>query len=336
MNKEYDVIGIGNPLLDIIIEVDDGILHGNGLKKGEMHLVDGEQGKKILESLDAYAKAYVSGGSAANTVAGVALLGGKSSFVGVVGDDLHGAMYEEDMSNGGVHTNLHRHESENTGYAITFVTRGGERTFATCLGAAGCLRREHLSEDDIKKSKILHIEGYLLLGEETRETVLMAMKCAKKHDTLVSIDLSASGVIRSHLDLIREIISEYVDIVFVNEEEAFALTGKSDVEALHQISESCPIAVVKLGEKGSLVKRHGKVHAIDPHPVVMVNTNGAGDMYAAGFLHGLAQGHDTEVVGSVASEVAGLVVSSEGARMHASHHGKIENILKKYKRHDDA
>jgi fructokinase len=93
---------------------------------------------------------------------------------------------------------------------------------------------------------------------------------------------------------------------------------------------------VKLGEKGSLVKRHGKVHAIDPHPVVMVNTNGAGDMYAAGFLHGLAQGHDTEVVGSVASEVAGLVVSSEGARMHVSHHGKIENILKKYKRHDDA
>ena len=332
MNKEYDVIGIGNPLLDIIIEVDDAVLHGNGLKKGEMRLVDNAEGKKILENLDTYAKAYISGGSAANTVAGVALLGGKSSFVGVIGEDDHGKAYERDMQDGGVHTKLHRHESENTGYAITFVTQGGERTFAACLGAAACLRKHHISPENIEKSKILHIEGYLLEGEETRETVLEAMKLAKKYGTLVSIDLSASGVILRHLDLIREIVSEYADVVFVNEEEALALTGKAEMEALHALSESCPIAVVKLGSKGSLVKRHGKVHVIDPHPVVMVNTNGAGDMYAAGFLHGLAQGHDTEVVGSVASEVASLVVASEGARMHASHHEKLDTILKKYKK----
>lgn len=331
MNKEYDVIGIGNPLLDIIIEVDEDVLHEHGLEKGGMHLIDGIAGKKILESLHAYAKAYVSGGSAANTVAGVALLGGKSSFVGVVGDDTHGKMYEQDMSGGGVHTNLYRHESEDTGYAITFVTRGGERTFATCLGAAGCLRRQHLSEEDIRKSKILHIEGYLLEGEETREAIVSAMKLAKKYDTLVSLDLSASGVILRHLTLVKAIVSEYADVVFVNEEEALALTGKEESEALHMISESCPIAVVKLGAKGSLVKRHGKVHEISPHPVVMVNTNGAGDMYAAGFLHGLAQGYDTETIGSVASEVASLVVASEGARMHASHHGKIQTILKKYR-----
>ncbi len=330
MKKEYDVIGIGNPLLDIIIEVDDGILHDHGLQKGGMRGVDNAEGKKILESLEKYAKAYVSGGSAANTVAGVALHGGKSSFIGVVGDDEHGKTYERDMRDGGVHTKLHRHESENTGYAITFVTQGGERSFAVHLGAAGCLRREHLSKDDIKKSKILHIEGYLLLGEETRETVLSAMKVAKKYDTLVSLDLSAVGVIEKHLPLVKEILSEYADIVFVNEDEALALTGKEELEALHDLSESCSIAVVKLGAKGSLVKRHGKVHTIDPHEVVMVNTNGAGDMYAAGFLHGLAEGHDTEVIGSVASEVAGLVVASEGARMHHSHHGKIKNILKKY------
>lgn len=330
MKKEYDVIGIGNPLLDIIIEVDDGVLHEHGLQKGGMRGVDNREGKKIIESLDAYTKASVSGGSAANTVAGVALLGGKSLFVGVIGDDEHGTMYERDMRAGGVDTNLHRHESEHTGYAITLVTRDGERSFVVFLGAAGFLQRDHISEDDIGKSKILHIEGYLLLGEETRETVLLAMRCAKKYNTLVSIDLSASSVILKHLTLVKEIVSEYADIVFVNEEEAFALTGKKDMEALHHICELCPIAVVKLGAKGSLVKRHGKVHVIDPHEVVMVNTNGAGDAYAAGFLHGLAQGHDTELVGSVASAVAGLVVASEGARMHASHHGKIDGILNKY------
>lgn len=330
MKKKYDVIGIGNPLLDIIIEVDESILHRHGLKKGGMRSVDHAEGKKILESLEASAKVYVSGGSAANTVAGVALLGGKSIFLGVVGDDEHGKAYERDMRDGGVDTNLHHHESEHTGYAITFVTQGGERSFAVYLGAAGGLRRHHLSENDIAKSKILHIEGYLLMGEETRETVLSAMKLARKHDTLVSLDLSAVGVIRKHLALVKEIVSKYADIVFVNEDEALALTGKKELEALHALSESCPIAVVKIGAKGSLVKRHGKVHAIDPHEVVMVNTNGAGDAYAAGFLHGLARGHDTEVIGSVASEVAGLVVASEGARMHHSHHGKIDGILKKY------
>lgn len=330
MKKEYDVIGIGNPLLDIIIEVDDNMLHEHGLEKGGMRSVDHAEGKKILEGLEKYAKACVSGGSAANTVAGVALLGGKSLFVGVVGDDEHGKTYERDMRDGGVHTNLHKHESEGTGYAITFVTHGGERSFAVYLGAAGCLRRHHLSEDDIAKSRILHIEGYLLMGEETRETVLSAMKVAKKYDTLISIDLSAPGVILRHLKLVKEIVSEYADIVFVNEEEAIALTGKEELEALHALSESCPIAIVKLGAKGSLVKHRGKVHTIDPHPVVMVNTNGAGDMYAAGFLHGLAAGHDTKQIGAVASEVASLVVASEGARMHHSHHGKIKSILKKY------
>lgn len=330
MNKEYDVIGIGNPLLDIIVEVDESMLHRHGLEKGGMRSVDHAEGKKILESLDTSVKAYVSGGSAANTVAGVALLGGKSSFLGVVGDDEYGKTYERDMREGGVDTNLHHHESEGTGYAITFVTQGGERSFAVYLGAAGFLQRDHISESDIGKSKILHIEGYLLLGEETRETVLSAMEFARKHGTLVSLDLSAVGVIERHLALVKEIISEYADIVFVNEEEALALTGKKELEALHLISESCPIAVVKLGAKGSLVKHRGSVHGIDPHPVVMVNTNGAGDMYAAGFLHGLARGYDIETIGSVASAVASLVVASEGARMHHTHHGKIKDILEKY------
>lgn len=323
-------MGIGNPLLDIIIEVPDAVLSEHHLQKGGMSLVSADRGKELLTALRSYPQAFLSGGSAANTVAGVALLGGSARFVGVIGDDHHGDIYERDMAEARVEMGLIRHESEPTGYAITLVTPDGERTFATFLGAAACFRKEHIDVAAIKESRILHVEGYLLSGEESREAVIEAVRCANEGETLVSIDLSARGVILEHLDTVKQIVSDNADIVFVNEEEALALTGKADMDALHEIAEFCPIAVVKLGAKGSLVKRHGKVHRIDPHPVVMVNTNGAGDMYAAGFLHGLARGHDTEAMGYIASVAAGLVVSSEGARMHTSHHGTIRRVLEKY------
>ena len=166
--KEYDIIGIGSPLLDIIVEVEEAALLSHGLKKGEMHLVDSARRKSILESLKEHTKTYIPGGSAGNTVTGAVLLGSKGMFLGVIGDDLHGKTYEEEMRKGGVATSLLRHDGAETGCAITFVTPDGERTFATCLGAAEHLGKQHVSETDIRKSKILHIEGYLLENERTR------------------------------------------------------------------------------------------------------------------------------------------------------------------------
>jgi sugar/nucleoside kinase (ribokinase family) len=336
MKKKYDVIGIGSPLLDIIIEADEQMLDAHHLKKGGMHLIDSSQGEEILKGLNDCPKAYVAGGSAANTAAGVALLGGRAAFVGVIGRDAYGKIYANDMREEGVHTRLIISPDLPTGYAITLVTEDGERTFATYLGAAGSLRQGHIVAADIQESIASHIEGYLLDSAETREAAVLAMERAKECGTFVSLDLSAAGIISKRLPIVRDIVSKYADIVFVNEEEAFAFTGKKELEALHMLSESCGVAVVKLGARGSLVKRDGKVHTIDPHPVVMANTNGAGDMYAAGFLHGFVAGHPLERIGCVASEVASLVVASEGARMHHSHHGKIKNILKKYKRCHDA
>lgn len=331
MEKEFDIVGIGNPLLDIIIEVEESILEDLGLKKGEMHLVDSIRGGQILETLTKHPKTYVSGGSAANTVAGAARLGAKGHFMGLVGEDDHGQAYEKEMTGSGVSTSLLRHGQEPTGYAITLVTADAERTFATHLGAARHFREEHIVLSEIERSKILHVEGYMLGEAETREAMVAAMKHAQEHKTLVSVDLSAPGVITNNLVVLKDIVKKYVDIVFVNEDEAYAFTGKRELEALHEICDSCQIAVVKLGERGSLIKSQGVVHTIEPCQVDVVNTNGAGDMYAAGFLHGLTQGHDMESIGTVASHVAALVVASPGARMHKRHHGKIASILKQYK-----
>ncbi|MDP3957269.1 MAG: adenosine kinase [bacterium] len=330
MEKEYDIIGIGSPLLDIIVEVEEAVLFSHGLKKGEMHLVDSARSKSILESLQEHPKAYIPGGSAGNTVTGAALLGAKGLFLGVIGDDLHGKAYEEEMQRSGVATNLLRHEAAETGCAITFVTPDGERTFVTCLGAAQHLGKQHISEADIRKSRILHIEGYLLEDERTREAVIAAMDFAVGHGTLISVDLSAAWLITKNLAMIRDIVKKYVNIVFVNEDEAYAFTGKKEREALQVICDLCDIAVVKLGARGSLVQTEGRVYTIDPYAVEVVNTNGAGDMYAAGFLHGIARGQSIESAGKVGSHVAALVVNSPGARMHETHYHKLKDILKIY------
>lgn len=328
--KEYDIIGIGSPLLDIIVEVEEGVLFLHGLKKGEMHLVDSARSKSILEGLEKQTKTYISGGSAANTISGAALLGGKGFFLGVIGNDKYGDAYEEEMRESGITTDLLRHEYAETGCAITFVTPDGERTFATCLGAAKHLEKRHITESDIRKSKILHIEGYLLENERTREAAVAAMDFAIKHKTLVSLDLSAGWLITKNLPIMYDIVKKYADIVFVNEDEAHAFTGKKEREALQEIGNLCDIAVVKLGKRGSLVQAGKQIYVIDPHVVEVVNTNGAGDMYAAGFLHTLTRKQSIESAGKVGSHVASLVVASPGARMHETHHQKLQDILKMY------
>lgn len=327
MNKKYDVVGVGSPLLDIIVEVDDDFLRKVGLVKGGMKLVDGEVSQGILKSLEKYSKVYASGGSAANTVAGACLLKSKGLFLGIVGKDENGDIYEREMRRTGAETRLIRHPSAATGFALTLITPDGERTFAVYLGAAEYLGQEHIPPDLIEQSAILHIEGYMLENPRLRGVAVFAMKTAKNSGTLVSLDLADAGLITRNKEVIRDIVQGYANLVFVNESEALAFTGKEVLHALHEIQSLCDTAVVKLGERGSLVKCRGKVCAIEPHPVEVINTNGAGDMYAAGFLHGMARGYDIDLVGKVASHLAGLVVASPGARLHENHHGKLEGIL---------
>ncbi len=310
----YDVAGIGSPLLDFTVEVDDGILDELDLKKGQMHLVDEERSKMILRRLEDYNLETTPGGSSANTLAGIANLHGKGILLGKVGNDSYADFYISETQKSGVKTRLNKHNGM-TGHAITFITPDSERTFATHLGAALHFRKEDVFEDDIKQSRILHIEGYLLEIPEIREATVYAMQLAMDNNIKISVDLADPGLISRIYDVINDIVRKYTDIVFVNEEEAKAFTGKEEEEALGILYSMCDIAVVKLGEMGSLIKMDDTTHRIPVYNTKVVNTNGAGDMYAAGVLYGVANNLPIEKAGRIGSFASSLVVAQTGARL---------------------
>jgi sugar/nucleoside kinase (ribokinase family) len=324
--KKYDVAGIGSPLLDFIVEVDEGTLAEVDLNKGEMHLIDANQSKEILKKLEHHRVKTAPGGSSANTLAGVAALGGSAVFLGKIGDDYHGTIYEQKMIEDGVDALLSRHDAEQTGHAITFITPDSERTFATHLGAAMHFRKDDVFDDSIRESEILHIEGYQLEDPALVETVIHAMEVAKESDGMISIDLADPALIGRHLEPITDLVLKYADIVFVNELEAKAFTGKEELEALHHIYDMCEIAIVKLGEEGSLLKADDTYHIIPAYAVDVDNTNGAGDAYAAGILFSIARGIDMERAGKIASYIAAQVVASPGARVERSLKEEIEKL----------
>jgi len=311
--NNYDVTGIGSALLDFMVSVDDSFLAEMGLQKGGMHLIDEARSREIFNIISNLKMEIIPGGSSANTVAGLAALGGKGAFVGRVADDDNGASYIDQTTGSGVESFITK-GSGITGHAITFITPDLERTFATHLGAALDLSPDNVDESLIERSSFLHLEGYLFEADNLRQVCFKAMKAAKSAGTLVSIDLADPGLIERAGAVLEDAVDNYADIVFVNENEALKFTGSPEEEALDLLSNRCSFAVVKLGERGSLIKTAGNIVKIPSYRVDVVNTNGAGDMYAAGILYGLAKGFDPETSGRIGSYAASLVVASSGAR----------------------
>lgn len=313
MTKTNDVIGLGNTLMDFLIEIEDHKLLELDLKKGEMHLVEEEKAKTILKKIEQEQLKIetVPGGSAANTLKGIAFLGGKAILCGKVGADKHGLNYIEEMQNLGVTTRIGQHSAILTGHALTFITPDTQRTFSVHLGAALHLTKEDVLEEDIQNSKILHLEGYQLEGA-TKETILEAMELARKHGTLISLDLADPGVIRRNLQFLQLLVQDYVNILFVNEAEAKEFTGLEEEEALLELGQYVDTAVVKIGKRGSLILHEKKVHHIAPVPAKAIDTTGAGDTFAAGFLYGLCQDWSLEKAGRLGSALAAKIVEQKG------------------------
>jgi hypothetical protein len=311
---QYDVVGIGSALLDFTVEVDDAHLASTGLTKGQMHLIDSERSKEIFKAISGMKIETTPGGSAANTLAGVAGFGGKAFFIGKVGNDENGKIYITETEKSGVNTRIGKHDSI-SGHAITFITPDSERTFATHLGAALFLDEKDIKEEDIKKSKILHLEGYLFEPDNLYAASLKAMKAAKENGVLISIDLSDAGLVGRIFDRLKSVVNDFADIVFANETEAFSFVGVKEVEALDAISQMCSLAVVKLGADGSLIKSKEEMHRIKSFETSVVNTNGAGDMYAAGLLYGISNGYSLNDSGRIGSYASSLVVAQPGARL---------------------
>lgn len=306
------VIGMGNALTDILLQVDnDSILSLLNLPKGGMQLINTDRSIEISTAVQHFSKIMATGGSASNTISGITRLGAKAAFVGKIGKDEVGDFFTKDSITNGVTPFLQ--ESENaSGRCIVLVSPDGERTMCTFLGAACELKAEDLKIELFHGYDIFHIEGYLV---QNHDLIRTAVKLAKEAGLKVSIDMASYNVVEANLEFLVEIVSEYVDIVFANEDEARAFTGKEPEEALVHISALCEIAIVKIGKDGSFIKSGDETIKIQPRLANCIDTTGAGDLYASGFLFGLANNFSLSQSGKIGSIVSGNVVEVLGAKM---------------------
>jgi len=306
------ILGMGNALTDILLQIEnDAILSSLNLMKGGMQLINTERSEEISHAVSQYAKVMATGGSASNTINGIARLGMKAGFVGKIGKDDIGLFFTNDSINNGVKPNLLVSETP-SGRCIVLVSPDSERTLCTYLGAACELEASDLSTKMFEGYDIFHIEGYLV---QNHDLISTAVRLAKQAGLKVSIDLASYNVVEANLDFLKEIIKKYVDIVFANEEEAFAFTGKEPHEALINISDYCDIVIVKMGKDGSLIKSRNEKVQIKPRLSNCIDTTGAGDLYAAGFIFGFANNYSLEICGKIGSLVSGNVVEILGAKM---------------------
>ena len=314
------ILGMGNALVDVLIRLEnEGILEILNLPKGSMQLVDAGRSQEILTALQDYKRGLSAGGSAANTIHGLAKLGVPAGYIGVIGEDELGGSFVMDMINAGVEPHM-VHSTRETGRAVGLITPDSERTFATFLGAAIELMPEHLNPEIFKKYDYFHIEGYLV---QNHQLIERAVKLAKENRLMVSLDLSSYNIVEANLEFLHEIISKYVDIVFANEEEARAFTGMEPDDAVVEIGKKCMIAVVKTGSKGSLIESRDELHLIGVIPVSPVDTTGAGDLYASGFLYGHSLGKGLKECGEIGALMAGNVIEVLGSKMNDMQWGKI-------------
>lgn len=318
------ILGIGNALVDVMTMInDDSILEKFGLPKGSMQLVDKVKSELVKSETVNFTKTLTSGGSAANTIHGLAMLGLKTGFIGSIGRDELGDFFENDMKNAGINTMLSRRNTV-TGTAIAIISSDFERTFATYLGAAIELAASDLNPDQFAGYDILYLEGYLILNKQLVET---ACRMAKDNNMQIALDLASYNVVDSNLADFKEIIEKYVDIVFANEEEARSFTGKPPEEALNSLSQICEVAVIKVGSEGSWIKRGEEVIKIGTDKVSVHDTTGAGDLYASGFLYGYSLNQSLEVCGLYGSLLAGKVIEILGARMDNNRFAEIKTIV---------
>ena len=309
------ILGIGNALVDILIRIEqESLLEQLNLPKGSMQLVNKLRSDEILMTLKDVPQSLAAGGSAANTIHGLGMLGASTGYIGVIGRDELGQSFEKDMRDAGVTPFLIQSDTE-TGRAITLITPDSERTFATFLGAAVELSASgirHLASGIFPNYNYLHIEGYLV---QNHELIRTALELAKANGLLVSLDMASYNVVEANLDFLTEMVKKYVDILFANEEEAQVFTGYEPGQALHHISQYCEVAVVKTGKNGSLVKSKELVSEIGIIPVNSIDTTGAGDLYAAGFLYGHSLGWPMQQCGEAGALLAGNIIEEIGAKM---------------------
>ena len=288
----YDVVAIGNAVVDVIASCEDDLITQLDLNRGGMTLIDEERADELYRSMPPARE--VSGGSAANTLAGLAVLGLECAFIGQVADDQLGQVFRHDMRATGIDFDTPARDGEPaTGRVLIFVTPDGERTMNTFLGAGQFLPTEAIDEDLIASGAILYLEGYLWDPEEPRRAMRRAIEVAREAGRMVAFTASESFVIERHGDDFRTMIDDgLIDILFVNEHELATLTGEPDFDSgLAALADKVPVLVATRSAKGAVALAGGERAEVEAEPVEkVVDTTGAGDQFAAGFLSGYAKG----------------------------------------------
>jgi sugar/nucleoside kinase (ribokinase family) len=322
-NSKY-IAAAGSALVDMCLIESDDFLQVTGASKGGMTLVDGHTIKQILSNTTK-SPVIVPGGSACNTILGIGKLGGQARFIGKLGNDELGSKFLQGLINHNVEPVILNSDSP-TGHVLSIITPDAQRSMFTYLGASSETQPEEITSDMFSNCALVHIEGYLLFNKDLMTATL---KAAKENNALVSLDLASFTVVESARDFIEEICTEYVDILIANEDEARAFTGCDDEQkALDKLSQKAQIAVLKVGKRGSFIAHKNDRIKIDPiGNGNAVDTTGAGDLWAAGFLYGLFKGFSLEKCGKLGSSCGYEVCQVIGATIPDEGWDRIKQII---------
>ena len=316
---KYHVYGIGNALVDMEFGVTDSFLEQHNIEKGLMTLIEEEKQHQLSENLmDTFGlKKRAGGGSAANTIVAISQLGGKTFYACKVADDEGGNFYMKDLHEAGVTTKLDQVKGEGvTGKCMVMVTDDAERTMNTYLGITSDFSETDLHLEELVNAEYLYIEGYLVTSDVSRHAAIAARKIAAEHNVKTAFTFSDPAMVTYFKEGVAEIIGDGVDVLFCNEEEAQTYTSTDNLDdAIAELQKVATKIIVTQGKKGAMIVNGSGRTTISAKEVKAIDTNGAGDMFAGAFMYGITHGYSDEAAGNLASQAAGEIVTTFGARL---------------------
>ena len=328
--KTLQLCGLGNGLVDVQFQVTESEFELFGIKKGTMTLVSAEEQEQYFKRLQGSIPHRSSGGSAANSIIAFAGLGGKASFKTVLGDDVWGNFYAQEFKNLDIELIAEIIPQKMTGTCLILITPDAERTQLTCLGINEDFGTEHINEQTVANSEWLYIEGYKFSEPKGAHAIEEAISYAKKHNTKIAVTFSDTFVVNVFRDQLQNAVSA-ADLIFCNETEGCAFTGETNPHAAFQaLCSMVPNVAYTRGAEGSLIRYNGETVAISTFDTNAIDTTGAGDMYAAGFLYGITHNYTPQFAGHLGSYAASKIVSQFGARFHGDYSDILEFIKSKY------
>ncbi|MCH8844162.1 MAG: adenosine kinase [SAR324 cluster bacterium] len=320
---QFDVFGIENPLIDLLVTVPDEFLDRFQVEKNKMYLIDQERHQLLLAAVNDLGVLPEPGGSCANTMLGIAQLGGRAAYCGKVGADDYGRIYIEKLEQGGV-TSFIKTDGHLTGSTVILVTKDASRTMNTFLGACQELAPEDIPLDGLRSTRLLYTTGYLWDTETQQQAAMVGLNTAKEAGIPIAMSLADPFCVDRHKDAFLQILDGYVDWVFANQDEAQAITGHDNAhQALLALRRLCQGVVITLGAHGALVSAGEETVYIDPFRVTPVDTTGAGDAFAAGFLYGNAQSCSLHQCGRLGAYFAAQVIAQMGPRLS----GNVRQVM---------